>query len=360
MAGVLRKIVHVDMDAFYAAIEQRDDPRLRGRPIAVGGRGPRAVVATASYEARAFGVRSAMPVGLARRLCPELLVVPPRFEVYRAESRRIRAIFERWSALVEPLSLDEAYLDLTEPLPGPMPAVEVARRIRAEIRAATGLAASAGVSYNKFLAKLASGLAKPDGLALVRPEQARPFLARLPIEAFHGIGPATAARMRALGIATGADLQRRSPAELLATFGRAGLFYWSIAQGRDERPVEPDRPRRSLGVETTFDRDREGVSALLAELDPLVRELARRLARSGFRGRTLTLKLKDADFRIRTRSSTLDRAFLGPAELAAVARRLLLDPAPPEGPIRLVGLAVATHGADEDRRQLRLALDPQG
>lgn len=348
------------MDAFYAAIEQRDDPRLRGRPVAVGGSGPRGVVATASYEARAAGVRSAIPIGLARRLCPDLVVVPPRFEVYRAESRRIRAVLARWSALVEPVALDEAYLDVTEPLPGPLPAVEVARRIKTEIREATGLAASAGVSVNKFLAKLASGLDKPDGLKVIRPEQARSFLAGLPIEAFHGIGPATAARLRALGIATGGDLQARSRAELVARFGRAGLHYWAIARGQDDRPVEPDRPRRSVSVETTFETDRSGLEELLAELWPLARELARRLERSAFEGRTVTLKIKDAGFRQRTRSLTLNRPPRGAAELARLARRLLSEPAPPGEPVRLLGLGVAAAGPSEDPRQLRLALPDQG
>lgn len=357
---VLRKIVHVDMDAFYAAIEQRDDPRLRGRPVAVGGSGPRAVVATASYEARASGVRSAIPMALARRLCPELVVVPPRFEVYRAESRRIRAVLDRWSALVEPLSLDEAYLDVTQPLPGPLPAVEVARRVKAEIRAATGLTASAGVSVNKFLAKLASGLDKPDGLTVLRPERAAALLASLPVEAFHGIGPATAARLREQGIVTGADLQARSRADLVARFGRAGLHFWEIARGHDDRPVEPDRPRRSVSVETTFETDLADPAALLEELAPLARELARRLVRSGFQGRTFTLKIKDARFRVRTRSLTLSRPPADARELLALARRLLLEPGPPDEPVRLLGLGVAVTGEGEDPRQLRLELPDQG
>lgn len=351
-----RKIVHVDMDAFYAAIEQRDDPGLRGRPVAVGGRGPRAVVATASYEARAFGIRSAMPMALARRLCPDLVVVPPRFETYRAESRRIRTILRRWSSLVEPLSLDEAYLDVTEPLPGPMPAVEVARLLKREILAATGLTASAGVSCNKLLAKLASGHAKPDGLTLVRPEQAQAFLAALPVEAIHGIGPKSAARLRRLGIATGGDLQARDPAELVASFGRIGLLWWNLAHGRDDRPVEPDRPRRSVGVETTYARDLEGPAALEAALRPLADELDRRARLSGFHARTLTLKIKHADFRLATRSITLARPPAGASELLALACRLLHAPAPPTGPVRLLGLALALPARAEDPRQLPLEL----
>ncbi|MDW8370267.1 MAG: DNA polymerase IV [Geminicoccaceae bacterium] len=351
-----RKIVHVDMDAFYAAIEQRDDPRLRGRPVAVGGSGPRAVVATASYEARAFGIRSAMPMARARLLCPDLVVVPPRFETYRAESRRIRAILRRWSSLVEPLSLDEAYLDVTEPLPGPMPALEVARLLKLEIRAATGLTASAGVSCNKLLAKLASGHAKPDGLTLVRPQEARNFMAALPVEAIHGIGPKSAARLHRLGIATGADLQQRDPAELVATFGRIGLLWWNLAHGRDDRPVEPDRPRRSLGIETTFARDLVGPAALEAALRPLAHELDRRAHRAGFRARTLVLKIKHADFRLATRSLTLARPPEGPSELIALARRLLHIPAPPAGPVRLLGLSLCLPNRVEDPRQLPLEL----
>lgn len=359
MAPTLRKIIHVDMDAFFAAIEQRDDAGLRGRPIAVGGAGGRGVVMTASYEARVFGVRSAMPSVTAKRLCPDLVFVPARMEVYRAVSREVRQIFAAYADRVEPLSLDEAYLDVTEraAVGG---AVRIARAIKTAILEATGLTASAGVSVNKFLAKLASGLDKPDGLTVLRPERAAALLASLPVEALHGIGPATAARLRAQGIATGADLQARSRADLVARFGRAGLHFWEIARGHDDRPVEPDRPRRSVSVETTFETDLAGPAALLEELAPLARELARRLARSGFQGRTVTLKIKDARFRVRTRSLTLGRPPADARELLALARRLLLEPGPPDEPVRLLGLGVAAAGEGEDPRQLRLDLPDQG
>jgi len=272
-AQVVRKIIHVDMDAFFASVEQRDDPALQGRPVAVGGGGPRGVVAAASYEARAFGVRSALPSVTARRRCPDLIFVPPRFEVYRAVSAQIRAIFAEHTDLIEPLSLDEAYLDVTENRHGIVAATELAQIIRARIRAETGLTASAGVSYCKFLAKMASGLNKPDGQAVIRPEQGAAFVAALPVAKFHGVGPATAARMARLGIETGADLREKPLAWLEAQFGKAGRWYWRIARGIDTRPVQPDRPRKSLGTEDTFaddiftpDRANAELSALAAKV----------------------------------------------------------------------------------------------
>lgn len=351
----MRKIAHIDMDAFYAAVEQRDDPSLRGRPLAVGSPAERGVVLTASYEARAFGVRSAMPSALARRLCPELRFTPPRFDAYRRESQRIRAVMGRFTALIEPVSLDEAYLDLTEPLTGPAPAVEVARAIKAAILAETGLTASAGVSFNKFLAKIASDLEKPDGLTVIRPERALAFLAGLPIERFHGVGPATARRMRELGILTGADLQARSEAELAAAFGRLGRHYWRIAQGLDDRPVEPDRPRRSLSVETTFDRDLGAEGELMAALEALALQLAERLARAGFSGRTLTLKLRYADFKVASRRATRARPFAGGPEILAAAQELLAQRPRPGDPLRLLGIGVSC-GGEGDPRQLPLPL----
>jgi DNA polymerase-4 len=355
----MRKILHIDMDAFYAAVEQRDDASLRGLPIAVGGGGSRGVVLTASYEARRFGVRSAMPGAMARRLCPELLFVRPRFDAYRAASHIIREVFLGWTPLVEPLSLDEAYLDVTAACET-RPAVDIARSIKAEILARTGLTASAGVSFNKQLAKLASDLRKPDGLSVIRPEKALAFLAGLAIERFHGVGPATAARMRSLGIATGADLQRRSEAELLQAFGRPGRYYWRIAQGVDERPVEPDRRRRSLSVEETFATDLRGRDALARELAPLADSLARRLSTAGFGGRTLTLKIKLADFRLLTRRITLAHPLADAAEIRELATALLDRPGAPTAPVRLLGLGVSTAAGDPDRRQLDLGLGAQG
>ena len=246
----MRKILHVDMDAFYASVEQRDRPELRGRPVAVGSASERGVVMTASYEARRFGVGSAMPTARALRLCPELVVVPARFEAYRAVSAEIRTIFERYTDLVEPLALDEAYLDVTEPKRGPASATLLAQHIKADIRSETHLTASAGVSTGKFLAKVASALDKPNGLTVIPPERAEAFLAELPIERFHGVGPRTAERMRALGIHDGGDLRAFDPHELTRIFGKLGRFLHEVARGIDERPVVSHREPKSLGAET--------------------------------------------------------------------------------------------------------------
>ena len=352
---MLRKIVHIDMDAFYAAIEQRDQPALRGLPIAVGGGHARGVVMTASYEARRFGVRSAMPGGRAARLCPDLVFVPPRFEVYKEVSRQIRSIFRRHTPLVEPLALDEAYLDVTEPTQGPAPAMVIARRIKEEIREETGLTASAGVSFNKLLAKLASDMRKPDGLCVIRPAQAPEVLAALPIERFFGVGPATAARLRAAGIIRGADLRALDEAEALHRLGRAGAHYWRLAQGIDDRPVVPDRIRKSLSVETTFEHDRDGVEALGRDLDELARDLADRLARSGYQALTVQLKIKYRDFRISTRQTTLHRAPTSAEALAAIGRHLLRR-APLAAPVRLLGLGLGGAAAEGGQLDLDLVL----
>jgi DNA polymerase-4 len=356
----VRKIIHIDMDAFYAAVEQRDDPSLRGRPIAVGGAGGRGVVLTASYEARPFGVRSAIPGARARRLCPDLIFVPARFEVYRAVSRELREIMRAWTPLIEPLSLDEAYLDVTEPIGGERPAVEIARAIKAEIQSRLGLTASAGVSFNKFLAKIASDLRKPDGLAVIRPERAMAFIASLPIERFHGVGPATAARMKGLGIHTGADLQAWTEAQLTTTFGRSGGHYWRIAQALDDRPVQPDRPRKSLSVEETFSQDLTGLEAMLAALAELAPMLAERLAQGGFHGRTLTLKIRLRSFRLMTRSISQSQPVLEAGRILELGRALLTHPSPPPEPVRLLGLGVSGSMGGAADAQLSLDLGVQG
>src|SRR6195256_1118880 len=250
-----RKIIHVDMDAFYASVEQRDNPELRGKPVAVGGSRERGVVAAASYEARKFGVRSAMPSVTAKRNCPELIFIKPRFDVYKAVSLQIRAIFAEHTPLIEPLSLDEAYLDVTENLQGIVSATQIAETIRAKIRTETGLTASAGASYNKFLAKLASDHRKPDGLFVITPKIGPAFVERLPFKKFHGVGPATAAKMNRLGIKTGFDLKERTLAFLQQHFGKTGPYYFWIARGVDERPVRADRIRKSVGAEITFAQD---------------------------------------------------------------------------------------------------------
>ena len=279
MKGGFRKIIHVDMDAFYASVEQRDDATLKGKPVAVGHPAKRGVVAAASYEARAFGVRSAMPSIVAARKCAELVFVPPRFDVYRDVSKQVQAIFRDYTPLVEPLSLDEAYLDVTDNLKGIPTAWETAKEIRARIYEETKLTASAGISCNKFLAKIASDYRKPNGQFAIMPDQAETFVATLPVAKFHGVGPKTTARMHALGIETGADLRRQTLDFLQRNFGKAGNWYYEIARGQDDRPVQADRERKSSGSETTFSEDltdpvqiEAGVIAMADDVWGLVRE----------------------------------------------------------------------------------------
>src|SRR5271163_1776935 len=300
------KIIHVDMDAFYASVEQRDDPSLRGRPVAVGYAAKRGVVAAASYEARKFGVRSAMPSTTALRKCPELMFVPPRFEVYRAVSRQIHAIFKDYTPLVEPLSLDEAYLDVTDNIRGIATAWETAKEIRARIYQETDLTASAGISCNKFLAKLASDRRKPNGQFAILPEQAEAFVSTLPVAKFHGVGPKTTAKMRTLGIETGADLRRQTLDFLQDRFGKSGSWYYDIARGRDQRPVEPDRERKSLGSETTFPEDRTDPVQIEAGVIAMADNVWAWCEKTNSHGRTVTVKIKWADFQISTRSRTME------------------------------------------------------
>jgi DNA polymerase-4 len=357
MTAPVRKIIHVDMDAFYASVEQRDDPALRGLPVAVGGSRARGVVAAASYEARAFGVRSAMPSVRAQRLCPELVFVKPRFEVYRAVSRQIRAIFEEYTALVEPLSLDEAYLDVTENLRGIPTAVQVARQIRARILAETGLTASAGISYNKFLAKLASDQRKPNGQFVITPEMGAEFVAALPVGRFHGVGPATAAKMERLGIRSGADLRARPLEDLVRHFGKAGRHFHAIARGQDQRRVQPDRPRKSSGSERTYAEDLTTPAAVEAALAPLAAEVWSWCERTGGRGRTVTLKLRYADFRTLTRSRTGAGPVADGATLLATAVALARGLMPLEKPVRLLGVTLSGfEGEREEAAQPSLDL----
>src|SRR6476619_4443003 len=301
-----RKIIHVDMDAFYASVEQRDDPALRGKPVAVGG-GHRGVVTAASYEARPFGVRSALPSVTAKRLCPELIFVKPHFDVYRAVSQQIRAIFGSYTDLVEPLSLDEAYLDVTEDRLALGTARAIAEDIRRRIREETGLTAAAGVSYCKFLAKLASDHRKPDGLTVITPERGAEFVATLPVARFHGVGPKTAARMERLGILTGADLAEWSLPALEAQFGSSGQWYWHICRGIDEREVKPDRPYKSVSAERTFDEDLRDPERLATELERIAGYAWLRVERAEVIGRTVTLKVKFGDFTLITRSRSFAR-----------------------------------------------------
>ena len=336
----LRKIIHVDMDAFYASVEQRDDPSLRGRPVAVGGQ-VRGVVAAASYEARKFGVRSAMPSVTAKRRCPDLIFVKPRFDAYRAVSQQIRAIFADYTPLIEPLSLDEAYLDVTEDLKGIGIATRIAQEIRARIRAETGLTASAGVSYNKFIAKLASDQNKPDGLCVITPAKGEAFVATLPVKRFHGIGPKTAEKMAAMGIVTGADLKAQSLAFLTHNFGSAGQYYYNLARGICHRQVRPDRPYKSIGAEDTFVEDLIEERDLAAELDRISRTVWRRVEEKGLSGRTVTLKVKYRDFQILTRARSLDRAVSGREEFLEIGCALLHNLMPAAKGIRLLGLTLS-------------------
>ncbi len=343
------------MDAFYASVEQRDHPELRGRPVAVGGARERGVVAAASYEARQFGVRSAMPSVTALRKCPELVFVKPRFEVYKDVSRQVRAIFAEYTPLIEPVSLDEAYLDVTHNLPQISSATRIAREIRAKILAQTQLTASAGVSYNKFLAKLASDYRKPNGLFVIQPHEGPAFVAGLRVGDFHGIGPVTAAKMNELGIFTGADLREQSEAWLRQHFGKAGGYYHAIARAIDHRPVEADRVRKSVGSETTFERDLSTEEELLAGLQPCLDDVWDHCQRTGVLGRTVTVKVKYADFQQLTRSRTLLGLVPSRELLARVSHELLTSLLPVPKGVRLLGVALSSLDSGEEAAGRQLA-----
>ncbi|MCR2832852.1 DNA polymerase IV [Parerythrobacter lacustris] len=348
----LRKIIHVDMDAFFASVEQRDNPELRGKPVAVGGSGGRGVVAAASYEARKFGVRSAMPGVTARRLCPDLIFVRHRFDAYKEASRQIRAVFRHHTELVEPLSLDEAYLDVTEDKLGIGSATRIAELIRQEIRAKTQLTASAGVSYNKFLAKLASDQNKPDGLCVIRPGEGAQFVQSLPVRRFHGVGPKGAEKMAKLGIETGADLAAKDVAFLRQHFGSFAEYLYRAARGIDLRPVRANRIRKSVGGERTFGEDISSGLLLRETLDNIVDIVWESIERAEAKGRTITLKLKYTDFRIASRAHSLPHNVPGKTEFARVAHGLLEEMLPLPLPIRLMGLTLSNlerEGAEPER-----------
>jgi DNA polymerase-4 len=338
----LRKIIHVDMDAFYASVEQRDDPSLRGKPLAVGGSSGRGVVAAASYEARRFGVKSAMPSGRAVRLCPELIFRKPRFDVYKSVSDQIRAIFLDYTPLVEPLSLDEAYLDVTADLKGLGSATRIAEDIRRRIREETQLTASAGVSYNKFLAKLASDQNKPDGLCVIRPGEGAQFVAGLPVGRFHGVGPRGAEKMAALGIRTGEDLATKDLAFLRAHFGSFAEYLFRAARGIDLRAVRANRIRKSVGGERTFFENIEDPDRLRETMDSIVDIVWERIERAGSQGRTVTLKLRYADFRTLTRARSVTPRVADKAMFAQLGHALLEEMMPPPQPVRLMGLTLSS------------------
>ncbi|MEG3638044.1 DNA polymerase IV [Magnetococcus sp. PR-3] len=356
-----RKIIHIDMDAFFASVEQRDFPHLKGQPVVVGGHGPRAVVAAASYEARQYGIHSAMPMGRARNLCDHLIIQPGRMGVYKETSRHIQTLFQRYTDLIEPLSIDEAYLDVSQNHFNLPSATEIAQHIRAEIWSTTQLTASAGVSVNKMLAKIASDMDKPNGLTVIRPEQAATFIQSLPVKRFHGIGKHTAEKMHQMGIETGADLRRWERGALIRIFGKAGAFYHDLAHNRDERPVNPSRERKSVGAERTFDRDLTDKSAMYPALDTIITELWRRLDRHQVWGLTLTLKIKFADFQQITRAHTAEQAIADPQEATRMIYALLeREPLYGRG-VRLLGITMGQLIPQEDAaaqpHQFRLPLE---
>jgi DNA polymerase-4 len=353
-----RKIIHVDMDAFYASVEQRDDRGLRDRPVAVGYAGKRGVVAAASYEARKFGVRSAMPSSTAQRKCPELIFVPPRFEVYRAVSRQIQAVFADYTSLIEPLSLDEAYLDVTENLRGIPTASATAVEIRARIFEETALTASAGISYNKFLAKLASDFRKPNRQFVVTPAMGLAFVEALPIAKFHGVGPVTAEKMTRLGIHTGADLRRQTMVFLQQHFGKSAAWYHAIAHGEDDRPVVSDRPRKSSGSETTFPEDRTSAANIEAGVESMADEVWVWCEKTQSFGHTVTVKIKYADFRQVTRSRTFQDTIRSQTALRAASLALVRTVFPVTIGVRLVGVTLSNFQSDRQTpdKQLDLGL----
>src|SRR5438552_7684123 len=351
-----RKIIHIDMDAFYASVEQRDNPALRGKPVAVGGSRERGVVAAASYEGRKFGVRSAMPSLTAKRKCPDLIFVKPRFDAYKAISLQIREVLAEYTPIIEPLSLDEAYLDVTDNLKGIISATKIAEEIRAQIRAETELTASAGVSYNKFLAKLASDHRKPDGLFVITAGMGPVFVETLPVRKFHGVGPATAKKMKRLGIETGLDLRACTLTFLHQHFGKAGSYYYWAARGIDERPVRADRIRKSIGAESTFAADLFTYEAARDALREIIGRVWQYCERSGIRGRTATLKVKFANFRQITRSHTGQTQIKTRSELEELGNALLEPLFPVTKGVRLLGVSLSSLAAEEAERERQVSL----
>ena len=346
------------MDAFFASVEQRDNPDLKGKPVAVGGSADRGVVAAASYEARKFGVRSALPSKTAKRLCPSLIFVKPRFDVYKQVSLQIREIFQEYTDLIEPLSLDEAYLDVTENKKGIETATQIATEIRQKIFEKTQLTASAGISYNKFLAKTASDINKPNGQCVIKPTQAEAFVETLPVHRFYGIGKVTAEKMKSMGIESGKELKEQTLEFLVKNFGKVGRYYFDIARAQDHREVKPDRETKSVSVENTFSTDLELVSEIYRELFKLSESLLKRSHKHNLIGKTLTLKIKFADFESITRSKTIEMGFQTKDEIDKTVEMLVENLIPfPKG-IRLLGIGVSNF-LDEDGglgQQLRLEL----
>lgn len=359
----VHKIIHIDMDAFYASVEQRDNPQYQGKPIVVGGspEGRGGVVAAASYEARKYGVRSAMSSKKAQQLCKHLIFVFPRFEVYKEVSRHIRSIFHRYTDLIEPLSLDEAFLDVTEDKQQIGSAIEIAKRIRKEIKAELNLTASAGVSVNKFAAKVASDLNKPDGLTFIGPSRLPSFMEKLPVEKFFGVGKVTAAKMKKLNLHTGADLKRLTQNELIKHFGKSGKFFYKIVRGIDDREVRPDREAKSVGAEDTFSFDLTTREEMNLELEKIALTVQARLARYHLKGRTVTIKVKYHDFKQITRSQSLDEAIDDLETIERAAKQLLDSVDLSDKKVRLLGISLSNFGGlvmrthlSDDSDQLKL------
>ncbi|HOF15851.1 MAG TPA: DNA polymerase IV [Bacteroidales bacterium] len=351
-----RKIIHIDMDAFYASVEQRDHPEWRGKPLVVGSSHSRGVIAAASYEARKFGIRSAMPSKKALQLCPYLIFAPHRFDIYKSVSREIHAIFSEYTDLIEPLSLDEAFLDVTENKFDIPLAQDIAKEIKRKIQLQLNLTASAGVSYNKFLAKIASDMQKPDGLTVIHPIKALKVIENLPIEAFWGVGRVTAKRMHKLGIHTGKELREQSESFLVQNFGKIGKLFAEFAQGNDHRAVETDRERLSVGCEQTFEEDLMEKEQIIARFDDLADELEKRIEKANFQGYTFTLKIKRGDFKQITRSQTAETCFTSTMEFIEPATRLLETVDLENHGVRLIGFTVSNPAVEEVTETF---IDPQ-
>lgn len=357
----MRKIIHIDMDAFFASVEQRDAPELKGKPVVVGGSPTgRGVVAAASYEARGFGIHSAMPAYRALRLCPQAIFVRPRFERYKEISHQIREIFHQYTDLVEPLSLDEAYLDITENKKHIRSARELAALIKADILRETGLVASAGVAINKFLAKMASDIDKPDGLHVIPPHKMHAYLEQLPVGKFHGIGKATEAKMLQRGIKTGSDLKKLSEQELHRSFGKVGHFYYNIVRGNDPRPVTPNRIRKSVGAENTFSENLESLAEVQDRLRIIAAKVSERLRNAGARGKTITLKVRYDSFESVTRSQTLPDFVEDEAQIYALANELTDQTQAGERPVRLLGITLSGLNLEAEAEQTAAKKLPAG
>ena len=346
-----RKIIHIDMDAFYASIEQRDHPEYRGKPVVVGGspEGRGGVVATASYEARKFGIKSAMPSKRALQLCPEVIFIRPRFSAYKEVSYKIREIFQRFTDLIEPLSLDEAFLDVTHDKLNIGSALEIATQIRRAINEELQLTASAGVSVNKFVAKIASDMKKPDGLTFIGPSRIGSFMEQLPVEKFFGVGKVTAEKMKSLGLHTGADLKKLTEQELIRCFGKPGRFFYKIVRGIDEREVQPNRETKSVGAEDTFEADLTKLDEMNVELDKIATVVCDRLERNGLKGKTITLKIKFHNFKLSTRSLSLPNGVDDLKTIATTAKKLLFETDLFNKKVRLLGISLSNFGEPTPR-----------